>query len=485
MSLFQPNDAVELTRRTEKRLNRLERHANPGGQISGLTNRGLENLVINGDFRINQRSYVSGATLTPGLFSGYGHDRWRTAARMNRVRNPRASVNTTDWTGLGTTLVRQTSGGPFASAPTYVRATVTTTGATKGIYMPEGATPAVAGALYRFSVWVRCSIATTIRIDASGYSGASPVTNAFADTVVAANTWTRVAVDYTAGPGVNGLRLHVFTGVSVAAGTTIDASAWMVTESSNPAYIDGDITGYAWLGTAGASMSIDRAVQTSYTFIQAPNGCTITVNSGGAIQQVIERANLPAGDYTLSWAGTARGRVFTRAGLVSLASLGDSGLTFTTDGTDDVVVEFEAVGGTATLGMVSLVAGAVAYPFHSRQIGEELALCQRYFIRMVASSNGTPVGVGIQQTTTQGYIILTRPPMRTGPSLAAVVSLAATDVTAWEYPVNAARIPYPGSGSDHATPLIVTWGTASGATVRPLIIYGGIGGGYLDLTSEF
>jgi len=43
-----------------------------GGQLAGLRNR-----IINGNFGINQRVYVSGAAVGAGL---YGHDRWKMAA---------------------------------------------------------------------------------------------------------------------------------------------------------------------------------------------------------------------------------------------------------------------------------------------------------------------------------------------------------------------------------------------------------------------
>jgi len=43
-----------------------------GGQLAGLRNR-----IINGNFGVNQRAYVSGAAVGVGL---YGHDRWKMAA---------------------------------------------------------------------------------------------------------------------------------------------------------------------------------------------------------------------------------------------------------------------------------------------------------------------------------------------------------------------------------------------------------------------
>ena len=44
-----------------------------GSQLTGITS-GFKNVLINADFRINQRTYVSSAVLASG---SYGHDRWK------------------------------------------------------------------------------------------------------------------------------------------------------------------------------------------------------------------------------------------------------------------------------------------------------------------------------------------------------------------------------------------------------------------------
>jgi hypothetical protein len=56
--------------------------ANIGG-IGGGGGGGVgENLIINGNFAINQRAYVSGTALpaVPTIMNGYGHDRWKAGA---------------------------------------------------------------------------------------------------------------------------------------------------------------------------------------------------------------------------------------------------------------------------------------------------------------------------------------------------------------------------------------------------------------------
>ena len=116
---------------------------------------------------------------------------------------------------------------------------------------------------------------------------------------------------------------------------------------------------------------------TTLTFTSAPQGQSLTINSGGGIEQVIERSNMPAGTYILTWTGTATGRVYNTG--ATPPSYAASPITVTLDGTANVEVEFTASGGTATLQNVQLEAGSKASAFERRPIGTELALCQRYY----------------------------------------------------------------------------------------------------------
>jgi len=116
---------------------------------------------------------------------------------------------------------------------------------------------------------------------------------------------------------------------------------------------------------------------TSLTFTDGVQSTTVTISSSGVIQQIVEQANMPAGTYTLSWSGTATGRVYNSGG--SAPSYAASPVTVTLDGSANVVVEFTASGGTKTLGTVQLEGGTVFSPFEYRLRGEELQLCQRYF----------------------------------------------------------------------------------------------------------
>lgn len=132
---------------------------------------------------------------------------------------------------------------------------------------------------------------------------------------------------------------------------------------------------------ASGSYGFDRwkssFTNTTLTFTSAPQGQIVTINSGGSVEQVIERENMPAGTYVLSWTGTATGRVYNTG--ATPPSYAASPILVTIDGTANVEVEFTASGGTRTLQNVQLEPGNVASAFERRPIGTELALCQRYY----------------------------------------------------------------------------------------------------------
>ena len=120
---------------------------------------------------------------------------------------------------------------------------------------------------------------------------------------------------------------------------------------------------------------------TTLTYTSAPQGQEVTINSGGSIEQIVERQNLPAGTYTLSWTGTATGRVYNTG--ATPPSYAASPITVTLDGLANVEVEFTASGGTKTLSKVQLESGSSATPFkrNASSVQGELAACQRYFYR--------------------------------------------------------------------------------------------------------
>jgi hypothetical protein len=137
---------------------------------------------------------------------------------------------------------------------------------------------------------------------------------------------------------------------------------------------------------------------TTLTFTSAPQGQMVTINSGGSVEQVIERENMPAGTYVLSWTGTATGRVYNTG--ATPPSYAASPILVTIDGTANVEVEFTASGGTRTLQNVQLEAGNVSSAFERRPIGTELSLCQRYYEQ-------TPSNIGYIFLTVANSTLLT------------------------------------------------------------------------------
>lgn len=119
----------------------------------------------------------------------------------------------------------------------------------------------------------------------------------------------------------------------------------------------------------------------TYTFATANNITTLTISAGSLIQ-VIEGNNLFTGTYTLSWVGTAQGKI----GGGSYAS---SGVTGTPAGGSNLNIEFN----TGTLSLVQFEPGSVATPFERRPYGTELQLCQRYLPAFGGVSDITPAMV--------------------------------------------------------------------------------------------
>ena len=134
---------------------------------------------------------------------------------------------------------------------------------------------------------------------------------------------------------------------------------------------------------ASGSYGFDRwksgFTNTALTFTAGSQSTTVTISTSGVLQQIVERENMPAGTYVLSWSGTATGRVYNAG--ATPPSYASSPITATLDGSANVVVEFTASGGTKTLGLVQLEGGTVFSPFEYRHRGDELALCQRYYQR--------------------------------------------------------------------------------------------------------
>jgi hypothetical protein len=152
---------------------------------------------------------------------------------------------------------------------------------------------------------------------------------------------------------------------------------------------------------------------TTLTFTSAPAGQSVTINSGGGLQQIVEQANVPAGTYVLSFQGSATGRIYNSG--ATPPSYAASPISFTADGLANVVVEFTATGATKTLGQVKLERGstATAFNYSGSTIEGELAACMRYYIKYTSQIAWS----GADTTGRYGYIMLPYQ-MRTAPTCA-------------------------------------------------------------------
>jgi hypothetical protein len=106
----------------------------------------------------------------------------------------------------------------------------------------------------------------------------------------------------------------------------------------------------------------------TYTFTQTQPFTTITITAG-SLQQIVEAMNVEGGTYTLSWTGTAQGRV--NAGTYAASPVTVAGLAVNTA----ITVEFNA----GTLGRIQLEIGNVATPLEKPDPQQDLAKCQRFY----------------------------------------------------------------------------------------------------------
>lgn len=105
----------------------------------------------------------------------------------------------------------------------------------------------------------------------------------------------------------------------------------------------------------------------TYTFATSNEVVTLTISSGSLVQ-VIEGNDLETGTHTMSWTGTAQGKI-------GAGSLSASGVTGSVTGGSNLSIEF----GTGTLAKVKLEKGAFATAFEMAPVGDELRRCQRYY----------------------------------------------------------------------------------------------------------
>lgn len=133
----------------------------------------------------------------------------------------------------------------------------------------------------------------------------------------------------------------------------------------NQRLVSGTVTLSA--GEYGHDRFMAGAAGCTYTFATSENVTTLTITAGSLVQ-VVEGLNLQSGIHTLSWVGTAQGKIGS-------GSYSDTGVTGSVTGGSNLPLEF----GTGTLSLVQLEAGDTATPFEHRLYADELVRCHPYF----------------------------------------------------------------------------------------------------------
>lgn len=104
----------------------------------------------------------------------------------------------------------------------------------------------------------------------------------------------------------------------------------------------------------------------TYTFAKSGGVTTLTISSGSLLQ-VVDGEELRGGTYTLSWTGTAQGKI-------GAGSYSASGVNGSVTGGTNINIEFN----TGTLSQVQFEPGASPTAYNVIDQTEELLVCQRY-----------------------------------------------------------------------------------------------------------
>lgn len=178
----------------------------------------------------------------------------------NLVRNPRAQLNTTDWSSASA-LIRQSTGGP-AYAPSYVA--VQSGGGGLMLSYSDAGVPLQAGVRYRLSADIGADLGQVVGIDALVKNSSGTVLLDVAEAPIAkdATAWQRMAVEFTAPAGAVKAQLRAFTTGPVVAGHYFAVTGWRVSpvtiDPTDAGYFDGDTTDtddYAYTWAAGGAFS--------------------------------------------------------------------------------------------------------------------------------------------------------------------------------------------------------------------------------------
>ena len=155
----------------------------------------------------------------------------------------------------------------------------------------------------------------------------------------------------------------------------------------------------------------------TFEFTAAPQGQPVTIGNPTYtryLAQVIERENFQPGTHVVSWEGTAKAGITGKG--QAAASYQSSPFTFESSGLFDTALEFEGEGDDVW--NVKVERGSVPTPFAASPIGEDLALCQRYYQRFGGQAAYQSHAFGFARTTTAARISIPIPvSMRVLPTL--------------------------------------------------------------------
>lgn len=410
MSNVSPTNMQDWMRQTTKTASIQSRRGNPffrlGVVEDQLATFSHRNKLINSAFVVNQRGATSPAVLGARQFA---FDRWAASGITNYMLNPVIGTATTGWVSnsAGLTLSRVASDpgvSGVSGLASFARLTATTTVAIGTGFIGNTGNTAVTGLVantpVRVSVYVRSSKIQRIGMVGIWQNSGGADTSATswaAQIVLAANVWTRVDVLDRVPVGSAGIRFGVSSIAGTSASTwltgdTFDFVAGMVTMGSAlwPFHFGGSAD-CAWAGTVDASYSVRGPATTTLTWTSDTHGQPCTITSGGGLSQVIERTEIEAGSYEVSWTGDVSVRVYnvgTAPGALPAFATGGS-FSVILDGLDDVVTEVRAVGADRVFHKAQLEHSTFATPFDNRFYSTELALCQRFYWRYNNPSTST------------------------------------------------------------------------------------------------
>jgi hypothetical protein len=149
----------------------------------------------------------------------------------------------------------------------------------------------------------------------------------------------------------------------------------------------------------------------------------------------------------------------------------------TTSNTNDY---FELTGVQIDVGTYT-ASTAPAFRRSGGTIQQELAACQRYYIRIGGDTNTTPIALGIGESTTSGLFIYSNPvTMRAAPTSIDFSTLAITDYVAFTNNITGLTL---GSANRNSTRLSATG--SSGITIKSVVALVGNGSGnFFGLSAE-